>query len=106
MTAMTDHHRLCAITMIERLVSESLDNPEGRINWELCKGVRAAMLDKLESSAAKGRGGWYNPDGCDLDSLRSMLDDHVSKGDMIDVINLAAMIWIREEMDQDIDEGK
>ena len=69
-----------------------------------------AMQEKLAKKRAAGRGGWNRPfqrsqpdrgdvvlqTGCDTEMLRTMLIDHVRKGDMVDVANLAMMIWNRE----------
>lgn len=55
-----------------------------------------AMTAKLATSRAKGRGGWHTPE-CDDNNLRKMLLDHVEKGDMVDVLNIAGMILVRQE---------
>lgn len=55
-----------------------------------------AMTAKLASSHAKGRGGWHTP-GCSDEHLRRMLLEHVEKGDMVDVLNIAGMILVRQE---------
>ena len=49
-----------------------------------------AMRDKMETSRAKGREGWQT---CPVDALWEMLHEHVSKGDPVDIANLAMMIW-------------
>ncbi|MDA8153489.1 MAG: hypothetical protein M0003_12425 [Acidithiobacillus sp.] len=53
------------------------------------------MTAKLALSRAKGRGGWHTP-RCDVDHLHRMLREHVEKGDMVDVLNLAGMILVRQ----------
>lgn len=58
-------------------------------------GSASAMGDKLDKSRRKGRGGWWS-DSCSTEYLKRTLIDHVSKGDMVDVMNLAAMIHARE----------
>ena len=60
----------------------------------LVRTCASAMVDKLAWSRAKGRGGWHTPQ-CSDDRLRQMLRDHVEKGDMVDVLNLAGMILVR-----------
>lgn len=69
-----------------------------------------AMNAKLAKKRADGRGGWNHepytvqPDrgdrvqrfGCTVPYLRKLLREHVKKGDMIDIANLAMMIWNRE----------
>ncbi len=64
----------------------------------LVKMVGEAMAAKLRKKRAEGRGGWHSSvteiDASLMDSLR----DHVDKGDMIDVINLAGMIHVRREL--------
>ena len=54
----------------------------------------AMMKAKLAASAAKGRSGWREmPE----EALRAMLLDHVSKGDMRDVANIAMMIHLNRQ---------
>jgi hypothetical protein len=53
-----------------------------------------AMRRKLTKKRKEGRGGW-NLD-CEVSFLRALLAEHVGKGDMVDIANLAMMIWNRE----------
>ncbi|MHB1704959.1 MAG: hypothetical protein ACYCSH_02770 [Acidithiobacillus sp.] len=57
------------------------------------------MAAKLALSRAKGRGGWHTP-RCDVSHLHRMLREHVEKGDMVDVLNLAGMILVRQSCGQ------
>ncbi|MBU2765963.1 hypothetical protein HAP94_07085 [Acidithiobacillus ferrivorans] len=59
------------------------------------------MTTKLALSRAKGRGGWHTP-GCSIEHLRTMLKGHLEKGDMVDVLNLAGMILVREQQDRSL----
>ncbi len=54
-----------------------------------------AMEAKLLASREKGRGGWWDDDRCSVDDLQQMLAEHLTKGDMVDVMNFAAMIYVR-----------
>ncbi len=54
------------------------------------------MTAKLALSRAKGRGGWHTPE-CSDEHLHKMLREHVEKGDMVDVLNIAGMILVRQE---------
>lgn len=58
-----------------------------------------AMREKLERKRGEGRKGWNLPKVCSLKSLRKMLNQHIEKGDMVDIANLAMMIWNREHPD-------
>ncbi len=58
--------------------------------------ARMAMKDKLKISRSKGRGGWWCVDECDVAYLREFLRQQIHKGDMVDVMNVAAMIYARE----------
>ena len=53
------------------------------------------MKEKLSKARDKGRGGWWDKEQCSIDSLKHLLKEHVEKGDMIDVLNIAAMIQVR-----------
>ncbi len=54
-----------------------------------------AMRCKLEKKRAEGRGGWHDPDQCQLDTLAVMLLDHLEKGDPVDIGNFAMMLYNR-----------
>lgn len=68
----------------------------------LCDYAYGAMKEKLAAARAKGRGGWWDADRCSLDFLKGLLAEHVEKGDMVDVMNLAAMIYAREQVEADV----
>ena len=67
---------------------EQMDN-------ELVSSAKKAMEEKREIARQKGRGGWWTED-CQTEQLKAMLDEHIAKGDMRDVMNIAAMIYYRE----------
>jgi hypothetical protein len=54
------------------------------------------MMDKLEKARDKGRGGWHS---ASIEYLEELLLDHISKGDMRDVANIAMFIYYRKLMD-------
>lgn len=54
------------------------------------------MTAKLAASRAKGRGGWHTS-RCSSEDLHKLLQKHVEKGDMVDVLNIAGMILARQE---------
>lgn len=68
---------------LEEYLSASSD--EGAVDQ-----FAAAMKAKLADARKKGRGGWQ---ACDKTDLLRMLKEHVDKGDMRDVANIAMFIW-------------
>lgn len=56
-----------------------------------------AMLAKLAKKRADGRMGWWTTNA-DSSELREMLERHVAKGDMVDVLNIAAMLLVRDKL--------
>jgi hypothetical protein len=56
-----------------------------------------AMKVKMAESRAKGRGGWDDAMQCPAERLQAMLNDHLAKGDPVDVGNFAMMLWNRGE---------
>lgn len=54
------------------------------------------MIAKLEKKRREGRGGWNYPDECSMKFLRQLLKEHMAKGDMIDIANIAMFIWNRQ----------
>lgn len=56
-----------------------------------------AMKAKMALSRAKGRSGWENEEVCSADRLRTMMRDHINKGDAVDVGNFAMMLHQRGE---------
>lgn len=57
----------------------------------VCEGMKI----KLSKKRNEGRSGWHTSK-CSNQYLKQMLMNHIEKGDMIDVINLAGMIYCRE----------
>lgn len=72
---------------------------KGAIRDRLVRHAANAMQEKLQLARVKGRGGWWNSDECTIEHLRTLLREHVEKGDMRDVLNLAAMVYVREIAD-------
>lgn len=62
-----------------------------------------ACLRKLAKKRQEGRGGWNKPEAVSIEQLQDMLLDHVTKGDMVDVGNIAMMIWNRQRMEDTAD---
>lgn len=55
------------------------------------------MNEKLAKKRKDGYSGWHTSD-CSNSDLVIMLKAHIDKGDMIDVINIAAMIHCRTKL--------
>lgn len=55
------------------------------------------MKAKMAKQRAKGYGDWYNRDTYPAAHLQSLLINHLSKGDPLDVGNFAMMLWSRGE---------
>lgn len=55
----------------------------------------AAMKAKLAKKRAEGRGGWDDPAQCSVVFLSELLQEHVRKGDPVDVGNFAMMLHQR-----------
>lgn len=66
----------------------------------LLQHSQLGMAAKLNAAREKGRGGWWNKNECSIEYLRQLLREHVEKGDMMDVMNLAAMVYVREIADE------
>lgn len=54
----------------------------------------AAMHAKMTDKRLQGYSGWHND--CTTLHLLKLLNEHLPKGDMLDVANFAMMIWNRE----------
>jgi (2Fe-2S) ferredoxin len=78
----------------------SPDDIEILMDRILVKEASYAMEKKLEKSREKGRGGWWDNGQCSIEDLKRMLEDHLAKGDMVDVMNFAAMIFVRGELEE------
>lgn len=55
----------------------------------------AAMKEKMAKSREKGRSGWADTNVCTADALNEMLNEHIGKGDPMDVAILAMMLYMR-----------
>lgn len=63
----------------------------------LARLAAEAMLEKLAKKRADGRMGWWTTNASNAD-LEASLRRHVDKGDMADVLNIAAMIMVRRKL--------
>jgi len=60
---------------------------------DYCIGQFAKMMsEKMAASRAKGRSGWNDPEKCSVEYLRSLLYEHLDKGDPVDVANFCMML--------------
>lgn len=81
----------------ELLLEWVLRMPNEQADKLLADMVSHEMRKKLKKKREDGRGGWFGPN-CSNKELRAMLLEHVEKGDLIDIINLAAMIMARTKL--------
>ena len=73
----------------------------------MVESVSQAMLIKLCKKRNEGRGGWHRLHEIKNENFINMLKDHIDKGDMVDVLNFAAMIHVRTELyGEDAQESK
>jgi len=84
---------------MKNVTSAFLDKVPGDIaDAILVEQASAAMTEKLAKVRdEKGRSGWHKP-SCSTDDLMSKLLAKVEEGDMVDVMNYAAMIYVRNEL--------
>jgi hypothetical protein len=87
---------MTAFLAAEKTSECKTDIADIRADYRLADYAHRAMCEKLAIARSKGRGGWWNPEECSIDYLRELLRKHVEKGDMRDVMNLAAMVYVRE----------
>ena len=73
---------------------------EDRADRELVSFTQKLMREKLAKARQKGRQGWWNPDDCQIEHLHDLLNTAHKEGDMISIINYAAMINARRIADQ------
>lgn len=92
-------HDMTAFIADAKLSEVSPHVHDMRADYRLTNYAQQAMCEKLAIARGKGRGGWWNPEECSIDLLRTLLSEHVEKGDMRDVMNIAAMIYVRECVD-------
>ena len=71
--------------------------PENYADEKMAGITNEAMRSKLRIARDKGRHGWWNSEQCSIEDLKKMLLEQIKKGDMIDVMNFAGMIFIREK---------
>lgn len=71
---------------------------EELIDFIMVEETAIAMLEKLSRKRAEGKKGWSHRHTVKNVDLLKMLQEHIHKGDMIDVINIAAMIRARNTL--------
>lgn len=72
------------------------DNEEAVVDARAVLCTANAMLEKMRIASEKGRGGWYDPTRCTIERLAALFFDHLLKGDLVDVLNLAMMLRLRQ----------
>lgn len=90
-----------------RVDPDHLSDPDsvlGQIDIDGVLQAAVAMADKMQLSRDKGRFGWHDPAACHTRTLMDSMLNHIVKGDLVDVMNLAMMVWLRQEIDQMEDE--
>ena len=75
---------------------QSAKTSEDHVDEKMVDITAMAMRSKLSAARDKGRHGWWDPEQCSIGSLKRLLVEHIEKGDMIDVMNFAGMIFVRE----------
>lgn len=81
--------------IISHLREAEPGNEEDLIDARGVLKATVEMLRKMRASSKKGRGGWHDPSRCAVDFLMAQLLEHLPKGDMVDVMNFAMMLWNR-----------
>lgn len=81
--------------MKESKLFKKLNNESADI--ALVDKVAEKMREKLNKKRKEGYGGWHTSHVSNAE-LKARLIAHIDKGDMIDVMNFAAMIYMRKEI--------
>ena len=84
----------------QQLFIEKNGNEEA--DYLMVKSVSDAMIVELTKKRREGRGDWYKLHEVTNKELGTMLCGHVERGNMIAVLNLAAMIYTRSELYGDL----
>lgn len=75
----------------------ALYTSDGSIDGLLLECIHRLMSARLAEQREIGFGGWHTPK-CSNEDLMARLKKNLGEGDMLDVINLAAMIHLRKIM--------
>ena len=73
--------------------------PDATADALLVKYASWQMEGKLAYKRSIGFGGWHTRN-CTIPALQVKLQEHVAKGDMVDVLNLAAMILVKQRLEE------
>lgn len=87
------------LDQFEKTVEKALDQDKA-VDILMVKRVSTAMELKLSQKRSEGHGGWHDPLRCDISELKEMLLNHIDKGDWVDILNFAGMIYVRTEMEK------
>jgi len=68
-------------------------------DFQLAVIARNAMETKLDEAREKGKHGWHDKEVCSVGYLKKLLEMAMIDGEWVDVMNFAAMIYIREIAD-------
>ena len=93
-----DGEKMMDVVARTKNIANDAPDVERHIDKTLTALARSAMDGKLYEKRKEGRGGWWDSEQCTINDLRRMLREHIEEGDMVDVMNFAAMIYVRECM--------
>lgn len=71
--------------------------PDSTADKWMVDSVARKMEAKLKIKRDQGMGGWLTT-GCSNEHLKKEMVAHIEKGDMVDVLNFAGMILMRQEI--------
>lgn len=80
---------LFALTAVQVVVKPS---PDEHYDDYCIRQFAKLMSEKMAASRAKGRSGWHDPEQCSVEYLRTLLYEHLDKGDPVDVANFCMML--------------
>lgn len=82
-------------TFLQFIEALNLTDP-AHIDFQFSHHCRSAIEAKMRINRQKGRGGWHTQE-CSAELLRQLLVDHIAKGDPLDVMIIAGMLYARGE---------
>lgn len=79
-----------------KLSASHPDRADEIMTKRLCSIAYSVMSDKLEKGHRNGKGGWWNSSQCSIESLQILLRENLERGDIVDVMIMAGMIYARQ----------
>ena len=72
---------------------------EKQLDNQLVSIISTLMVERLTEKRTEGKNGWWDANRCSTQYLRELLHVNIKRDDLLDIIILSAMVYVRERLE-------